>query len=145
MLIKLHLANLSISEKIVMRDKWFSRPTFVTIYRAKDRKRRPRASFNWRSQFVPLCDYRATRRPITHKRRRRNREITVGRGSLAVSSIPCTVEFPLPNKTWNFTWNANHTRNDRLRGTDTTKRRVCIMHSATSANFRTFRGKTCQI
>lgn len=47
----------------------------------------------------PLCDYRAIRRPITYKRHRRNREITVRRGSLAVSILSDVKSTSLPNKT----------------------------------------------
>ena len=77
----------------------FSVP-FVTIYQAKNIEN---------DDFVPTlidgansCHYViiAIRQPVTHKRQnRRNREITVRRGSLAVFSIRGTVKFPLSNRT----------------------------------------------
>jgi len=120
-LIKLHLANLFIYlylKKVLWRTNDFSAPFCDYLPSERYRERRPR--FNWRSQFVSLCDYRAIRRPVTHKRHRRNREITVRRGSLAVSSILGTVEFRYRIRR-ETSREANRTRNDRLRGTGTTK------------------------
>jgi len=103
-----------------MKDKWFSQLPFVTIYQAKDIGNDDLALIDRANLYHYIYDYRAIRRPVTHKRHRRNREITVRRGSLAVSSILGTVEFRYRIR-HETSREANRTRNDRLRGTGITK------------------------
>lgn len=98
----------SYRKKVSSRDKWFSRFPFVTVNHAKNNDDLVPALIDG-ANSLPLRDYRAIKRHVTYKRHRRNREITVRRGSLVVFSILDTVEFPLPNKTRNLTWGRSHT------------------------------------